>query len=184
MQTNVSNITNNVNNNTVAVNNLQDQVDNLVANPAVSEPYILGRSNQSSNGRFNFGGKKGAQAANAMCQATFSNVPTAHVCQPEEISSALAAESWDANNQNNIHGVATWTLSTQQFSRNNNFLNSTSASSCQGLNYNSGDIARGTNLTIFINSLVGGNGGQAGATYFNVTRDVGCGTNRPVMCCR
>ncbi len=174
------------------VNNLQNQITNLQTqieqinnnNDGVAPAYILGKSNQTSNGRFNFGGKKGAAAATAMCQATFANEATAHLCSPDEVARAISTESWDAGNLNNITNVATWTISTQQFSRNNNFLNSTADSSCQGLNYNSGDIARGTNLTIFVNTLVGGNGGQANSTYFNVTRDVGCGQNRPVMCCR
>jgi hypothetical protein len=166
------------------VTNLQNVVNNLQNNGNANVPYILGKSNDTTTGRINFGGKKGLAGATQMCRTTFANVATAHVCSNEEISMALSMESWDANNAANINNRRAWTNSTQQFSNVGGFAGSTLASSCQNLNYNSGDIARGTTVQIFLNGNVLGNGGQNNTNFFNIDKDVNCGTALPVMCCR
>jgi hypothetical protein len=195
--TNIANLTNRVNtnttnvqNNTTAISGLTTTVNNhttqitALQNNGGGTPFILGKSTDNTTGRINVGGKKGLAGANAMCRATFTNVPTAHICTNEEVSMAISFESWDTNNTANINNVRAWTNSTQQFSTVGGFASSTQASSCHNLNYNSGDIARGSTIRIFLNGNVLGNGGQNNTNFFNIDKDIACSTALPVMCCR
>ena len=141
--------------------------------------YILGRSAQTSAGRFAFGGQNGLQAADNMCQATFANEPTAHLCTFSEVARAVAAQSW--GNNPNFDGVATWTVGpvTQGAAFGTSLSNT-----CQNFLYNSADAARGSSLTVRLNYQSNGNGGGVRGDVFSVAQDVNCGTSLPVLCCR
>lgn len=160
------------------IQQLQQQIQNIQAGGG-GAPYILGRSAQSSTGRFTFNGSNGLAAANAMCQATFADEPTAHLCGFDEVQRALATSSYNQNN--NFSNVVTWTvapaLSAGQFA-------GSLANTCQNLMYNSGDVARGTTLRAILNYQSNGGGGGLTGHAFVVQREVGCGGNFPVLCCR
>ncbi|MCA9547700.1 MAG: hypothetical protein KC613_25025, partial [Myxococcales bacterium] len=88
-------------------NELRQEIQQVAQN-AAGAPYILGRSAQTSDGRMTFGGQNGLRAANAMCQASFADDATAHLCSYDEVGRALASNSYNANN--NFTGVTTWTV--------------------------------------------------------------------------
>ncbi len=175
------------------VNGLNDTVANLTATVAALQAsvaalqantggaYLLGRSQQTSNGRFSFGGVAGVQAATAMCQAAYPNDPTAHFCSVTEVQQAVTASAYDANSVAAMDNVATWT--TAPVARGGSF-NGSDANTCLSLRYNSADAARGTRLTLDFNHQSAGNGGGVVGTMVNVQSDVACGTNMPVLCCR
>ena len=150
---------------------LQDQVNALQAG---NVDYLLGRSAQTSTGRFTFNGVNGIQAANAMCQASFPNDPNAHLCSPDEAMRALAAGSYNADNAGTFDNVATWTMA--QISGLNN--------SCQGLMYNSADAGRGARLTVQLAFQSPGNGGGVTGAVVKLEQNIACASNYPVLCCR
>ena len=170
------------------VSDLQAQVDALQAQlddlSAPAGPYILGESAQSSNGRFSFDSKYGARAANAMCAATYSDNPGSHLCTLGEVQRALASGDYSNNFAASaaIDTSATWTIA--PVVTGGSFTNSSSQNTCHNLLYNSGDTARGTRLQVDINYTSGGNGGGVTDNHFKVQKDVACGTNMPVLCCR
>lgn len=160
------------------INNLQSQIDALT-NQAAPTPKILGRSAQSSNGRFSFGGATGIRAADAMCQSTFPSNPTAHLCTTHEVTRSLANGNYE--NAASINNVATWTVAPT-------FGHSTTPDSslfnnCQNLLYNSADTARGTQLTVNLGYTSNGNGGGLTGDVFRIERGISCGSNMPVLCC-
>ena len=163
--------------------NLQAQIDALGNNNnggGGGAGYILGRSAQTSNGRFTFGGVNGTAAADAMCKATFANEATAHLCTITEVEQSLSTGNYNRNG--NIDDTTTWTIG--NIIRGDGFANSSKANNCYNFMYNSGDVARGQRVTIDLNEQSPGNGGGVTGRTFNVQRDIGCGTNLPVMCCR
>ncbi len=166
------------------VNNLQTQIDelrNIIDNLGnLNAPYILGVSEQSSSGRFEFGGKFGMAAASEMCRVTFANEPTAHLCSPEEVKSAISRESWSSANQAAIDQTPTWTVT--DMVRGDSFGNSSQANSCHNFNYPTGHIARGTALTVFFGTNI--DLGNANANTVNITRETPCADSMPVLCCR
>ena len=166
----------------VQIANLQAQIDALGNNNGGGggTGYILGRSAQTSNGRFTFNNVNGMAAADAMCKASFANEATAHLCTTSEVEQSLSTGNYNQNG--NINNVNTWTLG--GVIRGDAFANSSLANNCYNLMYNSGDAARGTRLNIQLNAQSPGNGGGVNGRTFNVQRDIGCNTNMPVMCCR
>ena len=165
------------------IDGLQGQIDQLEVG-AATPAYILGRSNQASNGRINFQGKKGIAGANQMCRVTYDDEPTAHMCTPDEVARAIGAERWDTDNVANITNQPSWTVA--QAHGGIRFPDKSVSQNCQTLNYNSGDVARGASLLILLDVESHGdpNRGQTGSNLIDVSRNVACGTSLPVMCCR
>ncbi|MEZ4433771.1 MAG: hypothetical protein R3F65_15295 [bacterium] len=142
--------------------------------------YLLGRSNQTSSGRFSFGGRNGLRAATAMCQATYVNEPTAHFCTASEVTQAIISGSFDGGAV--FDGVATWTIGDNAYSaaRGSRSLGAT----CENLLYNSADVANGTRLTVRMNYQSPGNGGGVRGDIVLIEQEVACNTTMPVLCCR
>ncbi len=140
--------------------------------------FILGRSAEQSNGFFSFNGQTGLRAANEMCRATFANEATAHFCTPDEAVRAIAANAFDANNQNAFNGVAMWTVSqaTNSAARGTNSFNNT----CQNLLYNSADVANGITMTVDFDFA----GRRASGNVVRVAQEQSCQVAHPVLCCR
>lgn len=171
--------------NEAAIDALRDRVDALEAQIAgiadAGQPYVLGRSAQTSNGRFTFGGVNGIKAAHAMCVASFPNDPTAHFCSTNEVQQAMAAGRYSADNAAAFDNVATWTVSqVSAGDRGNNGLFQT----CQNLMYNSADNSSGVRLTVDIDYQSAGNGGGVTGDIVRIEQQIGCGQNMPVLCCR
>lgn len=144
--------------------------------------FILGRSTQTSNGRFTFMGENGMAAATEMCKSSFADEPTAHLCNHSEIQNALSTGQYDTDNTEGIDDTFTWTLSTSGFAGAT--FTGARQNSCWGLTYNSADVARGTRLEIFLNEQSPGNGGGVASDHFSIRSDIACSQNLPVMCCR
>jgi len=155
------------------INALQNQVN------ALSSPTLLGRSDQTSNGRFTFDGQNGLKAAHAMCQATFINESTAHACTLHEIQRAVAEGNVASTS---ISGNAHWLVAPHI--RGSQFTNSMLQNSCQNLMYNSADLARGTRVIVRLNYQSPGNGGGVIGDVIDLQSEIACGTNMPVLCCR
>lgn len=145
-------------------------------------PYLLGRSAQQSNGRFSFDGRFGIQAANRMCEVSFPDEPTAHFCSADEVMVAIAKRRYDANNAAAIN-VATWTVAEIGRSHARN-ANDSREVSCQGLMYNSADVANGTELTVNLSYTSPGNGGGVTGPAVWLRPEVACNQQKPVFCCR
>ncbi len=82
-------------------------LSSFVQAQAPTQPKILGRSTSTSTGRFNFGGKRGTQAANEMCKATYPSVSNAHLCDISEVNRAVASGNYGTGT---IDNVTTWTV--------------------------------------------------------------------------
>jgi len=154
---------------------LQTQINNL------QTPYILGRSAQTSNGRFSFGGQNGIRAANAMCVSSFPSTPSAHLCTLSELQRAIAANSYDSGNAATFDNLNTWSANTIEAS---NTRTSGLTNTCQGLMYNSADNASGTRVSVDLGYTSTGNGGGVTGDVVKVDINIGCGSNMPVLCCR
>ena len=143
-------------------------------------PYVLGRSNQTSGGRFTFGGQNGAAAAHAMCQASYPGEASAHLCTPGEVMQAISTGRYNA--QGVIDDVATWTIADNAYgvARGNGSLHNT----CQNLLYNSADASSGTRLTVDLNYQSQGGGGGVTGRLVRIDQDIACNTSMPVLCCR
>ncbi len=163
----------------VAIDALRVELRNEIQQAAAAgTPYILGRSAQTSNGRFTFGGVNGIRAANAMCRATFADEATAHLCSYDEVGRALAADSYNADN--NFSGQATWSASPVVAGN----FNGTYRNTCQNFMYNSADAGTGVQLTARLNQQSDGNGGGVVGHTFEVLAGRACANNLPVLCCR
>lgn len=164
------------------IENLQNQIDNIANNNGGGggAGYMLGISAQSSTGRFTFNNVNGMAAADAMCKASFANVPTAHLCTVGEIEQSLSTGNYNQNG--NIDDTTTWTIG--RIVQGATFGNSSKANNCTNFMYNSADAARGQRLTVDLNEQSAGNGGGVTGRTFNVQRDIACATRLPVMCCR
>lgn len=184
---NISNLQSDVSNNTSNINandtNLQNQIDAqqvlIVAlqNQASAPPKILGRSAQTSSGRFQFNNKTGVQAANAMCTATYGGIaPTAHLCDISEVNRAVSLGNYGTGT---IDNVETWTVA-HNFEHN---ANVSLFNNCQSLMDNSGEVSRGITLTVDINYQSSGLGGGIVGDVLNLLSNKSCGNTYPVMCC-
>ncbi len=158
---------------------LQQEIEAL-NNKIEAGPEVLGRSFQSSNGRFNYNGYTGAAAADAMCRDSFNNNPGAHFCTVEEVQRAVASGNISAS-ASNINNVATWTLLNIPGSSSDDG-DSSGNNTCQGLLYNTGNAGTGMTLTIHLNQTPPGMGSISGDRV--ALRDnISCGSNFTVMCC-
>ncbi len=144
--------------------------------------FLLGRSNQTSNGRFSFNGQTGMRAANEMCRSTYPNEPTAHFCSPDEVFRAVSTGAMTANARVAADSLWTWTVSHESDTNNRN--NNSLHGNCQNLMYNSGDASDGTRIMIDFDYRSAGNGGGITGDVVRLGRNVGCGTTSPVLCCR
>ena len=152
------------------------------ANVAIMpKPYILGRSAQTSNARFDFNGKYGWQAAQEMCEATFPGDPNVRAFTLEQIAQAMVLGNWDAGNLNNIRNVYFWAITPYAVGPNFNSYNSESQNS-YGLNVNAGDISSGTRGQIRINDASIGPGFNNILTYLRASTNVSNGLIYPCMC--
>ena len=161
----------------VDADEVQAIVDQAVADAVANvqqgrRPYILGISNQQSNGRFSFNNVHGMEAATEMCRATYANEATAHMCTPAEANWAMSMSAW--GDQPNFSNVIVWT----------NPAGKTADQTCQSLKYNSGDVATGTAMRLTLNHQSNGNGGGVTGHLFTLLENRGCGTSYRVLCCR
>ncbi|MCA9541417.1 MAG: hypothetical protein KC620_21105, partial [Myxococcales bacterium] len=115
------------------LNALRDRIDALEAQLAAvaggGAAYLLGRSAQTSSGRFSFGNFNGIRAANEMCRASYGNEPTAHFCSADEVMRAVSTGSWSADGAAAMDNTATWAVVQASYSaaRGTNSL----ANTCQ-----------------------------------------------------
>ena len=107
-----------------------------------------------------------------MCRSTFAGETGAHLCGYEEAFQAIAEQNYTAGFTD---GTATWTLGSQ--------TPGALELNCQGLLYNSGDIASGNTLEVKFNYQPKPDRANEGDIVF-ITERVACGTSLPVLCCR
>ena len=161
----------------VTVNQLQTLIQNVQNQAGL--PFILGVSNTSDDGWFQFTDAngtnyQGVRAAGESCKASYPNDTNAHYCSMAEVQAALSIGNYNAN----INGQETWMFPSWVkdnggFTGDNDF--------CQTLLYNSGHAATGTSLTILENTA-STSGGSGSRISFNDTR--ACNQSLPVLCCR
>lgn len=156
------------------------EILNLIQQYA-GKPYILGKSNHTDDGRWDYNGVQGVAAANAACRDAFPNEANAHMCMASEVQ--LAAYNGSYNNNADIEG-ATWTMGTRVENPGGARIDSSLGNNCQDLLYNTGDKAVGTTVRVYKTYTSVGNdaGNQGPAVEF--TRGIGCGTSYAVLCCR
>lgn len=107
---------------------------------------ILGFSNTSSHGRFEYAGKFGVEAANQMCKESYPNEPTARFYYSNDIDEALTNGLVNGITDGEnfwaiLHGFPLQTSS--QGTQSNN---------CMCLSYDNGTLALGTKGNIFLNT--------------------------------
>ena len=163
-------------------------IDERLRNVA-AQPYILGASDTESDGRVQYTDNNGVtsyglRGANAMCRDSYPGVATAHLCTTGEVARAIAADSYDQNNQGNIDGVPTWTVGDVTDIHNGNHIQNTLGSTCQNFLYASGDASTGLRLTVDLDYTSIGNEGQVTSSVFHIRRDVNCAQSYRMMCCR
>jgi len=156
------------------------EILNLIQQNA-GQPYILGKSTHTDDGRWEHGGVKGVAAANSACREAFANEPNAHMCIGNEVQLAAYNGYYDTNAD--IEGT-TWTMGTRVENPGGARIDSSLGNNCQDLLYNTGDKAVGTTVRVFKTYTSVGNdaGNQGPAVEF--TRGIGCGTTYAVLCCR
>lgn len=157
-----------------------DVASNLVKLP---KPFILGRSNQTSNGRFQFNGKYGWQAAQDMCEASYPNNPNVRAFTLEQIAQAIVLGNWDVNNLNNINGINFWAITPLAYS--SNYPTTPHQNNSFGLNHNTGAANVGTRGQIIINATNipdEPNGDNPSNTYLRVNNGIASGAVYPCMC--
>jgi hypothetical protein len=142
-------------------------------------PFVLGTSNQASNGWFQFTDNNGNQyqgvrAAGEMCKASYPNDANAHFCSLSEVQTAMSVGNYNPN----INNQETWAF--PSWSKNDGGF-AGDADFCQSLLYNSADAATGTSVRI-LTEAQSTRGGLGVRFAFNDNR--GCGTQLRVLCCR
>ncbi len=153
------------------------EADKVVKLP---EPYILGRSTQSSNARFQFNGKHGWQAAQEKCKATFPGDPNVRAFTLEQIAQAIVLGNYNETNLNNIDQVQFWAITPIAYGTSFPYPHQNNA---HGLNINAGDSGRGTTGEIRIEDpTVIENGNNPLKTYLKVFNGKAPGLSYPCMC--
>lgn len=153
---------------------------NTVKTPTLLEPYILGVSSQVSNGRFQFNGKTGWQAANEMCKATYINEPYARAFTNEQITQAILLENY-SNNQN-YNSTLFWAITSSTI-RGNAYTNTSARNNNQNLGQNDGNISSGIRGRITFDYVTPGNGGGVLLPrYFDANSDVLPIITLPCLC--
>jgi hypothetical protein len=160
------------------------RVDTLEAEGGL--PSVLGISVATSTGRFEVAAETGAKAATALCQASFVDVPSAHLCSLDEVHRALSLGRID--DPAAIDGVSTWTLPgfTRQHGTVDAFTNADSlATSCYGFMSDAADVATGTRVRVALALPGAGVGGvDIAADAVVVEPNRSCDEVYPVLCCR
>lgn len=144
------------------------------------KPYILGVSNESQNGSWEYGGVEGIKAANAACRDAFPNEANAHMCMVPEARLALALDSYP----NNLPARDAWAIGDDMQPPGGNRINGSLGNNCQDLLYQTGDAAVGTLMNVNINYASIGNDAGNTAPVVALRRNVGCQGSYPVYCCR
>ncbi|MGJ8665004.1 MAG: hypothetical protein ACSHW7_01440 [Patiriisocius sp.] len=158
-----------------------------VDNPVFFEPYILGVSSQTSNGRFSFNGKNGWQAANEMCKASYPNEPYARAFTNEQTTQAIIIENY--SNNSNYNDQFFWAItSSSLFGVSSSTSNYSARNNGYHLSQNSPDFINGMRGKIRFDILSPGNGGGINIPRFfdlNITSNINasypclCGTYKP-----
>lgn len=163
---------------------LNGRIDDLEARleaiANATQPYVLGRSNQTSNGEFSFGGVTGIKAAHAMCVASFANEPTVHLCSASEAQQAISMGRYSADNAGAFDGQQTWTISGISRSVAHN-SNDSLEISCLNFLYETAHRANGVTLEVDLNYQTPD--GVSGDVV-RLRQEVACATDLPVLCCR
>jgi len=165
----------------VALNARIDALEAQIANLAdATQPYVLGRSAQSSAGQFSFGGLTGIKAANAMCVASYPNEATAHFCATTEVQQAISQGRYGADNAAAFDGQQTWTISQIAHSVGRN-SNDSMEISCLNFLYRTAHRANGVTVEVDLNHQTAD--GVTGDVV-RLRQEIACATNLPVLCCR
>lgn len=178
VNTRVNTLEGNLTNLTNTVNDLRNRI-NALENQGQGLPFILGTSNQASDGWFQFTDNnnvqyQGVRAAGEMCKASYPNDANAHFCSMSEVQTALSVGSFNANINNQETWVfPSWSKNDGGFAGDNDF--------CQSLLYNSADAATGTSVRV-LTEAASTRGGLGVRLAYNDNR--GCGTELRVLCCR
>ncbi|GHC64641.1 hypothetical protein [Ulvibacter litoralis] len=153
---------------------------NTVKTPTLLEPYILGASSQVSNGRFQFNGKTGWQAANEMCKASYPNEPYARAFTNEQITQAILLENY--SNIQNYNSVYFWSITSSTI-HGSIFTNTSAGNNGANLGFNSSEYARGIKGIILFDyetPLI--NGGVIIPRYFNAEANAVLSNQFPCLC--
>jgi len=134
--------------------------------------YILGVSNQVSQGRFIFNGLGGVEAATEMCRQSYPNETTAHLCTQHEIQNSLSMNNYRgdgrvANESANFDQSSTWTISPH-------------SASCSSLTNNSSSV--GSRVSILLNAQIQNT--TITSHTWRTSDNTSCSQNYPVLCCR
>lgn len=143
------------------------------------EPYILGRSYQTDDGKFSYNGKTGWQAANEMCKDTYPNEPYVRAFTAEQITQAIVIGNYSSNS--NYDNVPFWVI-TSSVTKGDSF-NDSGFNNSQNFSENAGEISRGVRGTITFNyTSIGMGGGTTIPRFFNVEQEVLNNQNYPCLC--
>lgn len=158
---------------------LHAKTASTVTNPVLMEPYILGRSYQSDDGKFSYNGKTGWQAANEMCKVTYPNEPYVRAFTAEQITQAIVIGNYSSNS--NYDNVPFWVI-TSSVTKGDSF-NDSGFNNSQNFSENAADESRGVRGTITFNyTSIGMGGGTTIPRFFNVEQEVLNNQNYPCLC--
>ncbi|WP_131508382.1 hypothetical protein [Meridianimaribacter sp. CL38] len=158
---------------------LHAKTASTVTNPVLMEPYILGRSYPSDDGKFSYNGKTGWQAANEMCKDSYPEEPYARAFTAEQITQAIVIGNYSSNS--NYDNVPFWVI-TSSVTKGDSF-NDSGFNNSQNFSENAGDVSRGVRGTITFNyTSIGNGGGLTIPRFFNVEQEVINGLNYPCLC--
>ncbi len=144
-----------------------------------TNPYIYGATTATTNGQVSYNGQQGLVAVHAMCDAQWAD---SHACTPEEVTRAVAAGEYASQD---FDGQTTWMFAAySQVRANNNHYASSLGTTCQHGTYPSGDVARGTTMTVDFDHPAGGGGNGFQGHTTELKGNVSCGQSYPVLCCR
>lgn len=161
---------------------LHAKTASTVTNPVLMEPYILGRSAPSDDGKFSFNGKTGWQAANEMCKYTYDNDPYVRAFTAEQITQAIVIGNYSSNS--NYDNVPFWVITSSVTKGDSyNASNSSGFNNSQNLSENAGDQSRGVRGTIIFNyTSIGNGGGTTIPRFFNVEQEIMNNNYYPCLC--
>lgn len=133
-----------------------------------------------SNGRFQFNGKTGWQAANEMCKATYINEPYARAFTNDQITQSILIENY-SNNQN-YNSSNFWAITSSTIN-GIAFTNTSAGNNNQNLGENDGTNSRGIRGRISFDYVTLGNGGGVLLPrYFDARSEIAPVQNLPCLC--
>lgn len=158
---------------------LHAKTASTVTTPVLMEPYILGRSYQTDDGKFSYNGKTGWQAANEMCKDTYPNEPYVRAFTAEQITQAIVIGNYSSNS--NYDNIPFWVI-TSSVTKGDSF-NDSGFNNSQNFSENAADESRGVRGTITFNyTSIGMGGGTTIPRFFNVEQEVLNNQNYPCLC--